>query len=78
MENYKAHRDAAIREILLYVCEHKDMPEDAHEQDKAKIVKDSHLSHRRDCLSFTKKRKYPRILRILPSTTSPRSYEMQR
>ena len=40
MENYKAHRDAAIREILLYVCEHKDMPEDAHEQDKAKIVKE--------------------------------------
>ena len=40
LENYKAHRDAAIREILLYVCEHKDMPEDAHEQDKAKIVKE--------------------------------------
>lgn len=40
LENYKIHRDTAMREILLYVCEHKDMPDDAHEQDKAKIVKE--------------------------------------
>ncbi len=40
MENYKTCRDAIIREILLYVCEHRDLPEDSHGQDKAKIVKE--------------------------------------
>lgn len=40
MENYKICRDTIIREILLYVCEHRDLPEDSHKQDKAKIVKE--------------------------------------
>lgn len=40
LENYKTCRDAIIREILLYVCEHRDLPKDCHNQDKAKIVKE--------------------------------------
>ena len=40
MENYKEFRDKTIREILLYVCEHKDMPPDSYRGDKAKIVKE--------------------------------------
>ena len=40
LENYKDLRNETIREILLYVCEHKDMPPDSHRGDKAKIVKE--------------------------------------
>lgn len=40
MENYKVEREDAIRNILLYVCEHRLLPENAHDWDVSEIIKE--------------------------------------
>lgn len=39
MTDYKAVREQAVREILRYVCDNRDLPPNAHEWDTAEVIK---------------------------------------